>query len=68
MTFTSASTICQMAIISYITKMHKNTQMTFREQNTNNKAVFTTDKKNFHTKKLDSFTNQEQNSQHSLTV
>jgi len=34
-----------MTIISYITKIYKNTQMTFREQDTNAKAVFTTDTK-----------------------
>jgi hypothetical protein len=39
------STVFQMTIISYITKMHKNTQMTFREQDTNTTAVFTTDTK-----------------------
>ena len=37
-----------MTIISHITKMYKNTYMTFREQDTNTKAVFTTDTRNPH--------------------
>jgi hypothetical protein len=39
-----------MTLISYTTKMHKNTQMTFRGQDTNTTAVFTTDTKLPHQK------------------
>jgi len=37
-----------MTIISHITQMHKNTYMTYTEQDTNTKAVFTTDTRNPH--------------------
>jgi len=48
--------------------MHKDTQITFREEGTETPKQFSQQIQNFHTKKLESFTNQEQNSQHSLTV
>jgi protein-tyrosine-phosphatase len=46
--------------------MHKNTQITFREQDTETPKQFSQQIQNFHNKKSDYFTNQEQTSQHSL--
>jgi hypothetical protein len=55
MTSTSASTIFQMTIIYYIPKMHKDTQITFREQGTETPKQFSQQIQNFHTKKLEKF-------------
>jgi len=62
MTSTSASTTFQKTIISYITKILKLPS----GNRTQTPKQFSQQTQNFHTKKSDSFTNQEQNSQHSL--